>query len=130
MESLLYEVPLCLLIFPVHENSLSTFFCEGFATDYIPRHCDDVGRPSRIWTLFCQGDPLQEPPGLATEDSLLVEPRQTHPTQTKPSCRGVERQNLYSQTFECWASGGDQGIILHLKTVYETLIPSYRSQSV
>lgn len=37
---------------------------EGFATDYIPRHCDDVGSRSRIWTLLCQGNPRPEPPRL------------------------------------------------------------------
>lgn len=94
--SLLYEVSLCLLIFPVHENSLSTFFsAEGFATDYIPRHCDDVGRPSRIWTLFCQGDPLQQPPGLATEDSLL-ETRWSKANSPNPDQTEVQKDRTYA----------------------------------
>lgn len=37
---------------------------EGFATDYIPRHCDDVGSRSRIWDPALPRKPPAKAPRL------------------------------------------------------------------
>lgn len=80
---------------------------EGFATDYIPRHCDDVGSRSRIWTLLCQGNPGQSPPAwqlkilFSLTKGKLTQPRPNHQVE-------VQKTTLVFPSFEVLgqATGG------------------------
>lgn len=101
MESLLYEVPSAYLFSLFMKIPSRLFFCRGV--------CDGLHTPPlrRRWKAIANLDPAlprrppARAPGLAIKDSLHVDQRQTHPTQTKPSSRGVEGQNLYSQSLKC-----------------------------